>query len=73
MEISVQASKINFCTPKEDLTSPDDFSTFEVAIMDNQGEFVTKDFVPGGDNDVLGWQSRGDINTLMLLVQNTEV
>jgi len=72
MEISVQASKINYCTPKEDLTSPDDFSTFEVAIMDNQGEFVTKDFMPDANDGVLGWQGRGDINTLMLLVQSTK-
>ena len=34
------------------------------------GEFVTKDFLPGHDDDVLGWQERGQINALMLLVQN---
>ena len=44
----------------------------EQNLMDDQGEFVTKDFMPGADNDVLGWQDRGDINTLMLLVQSTK-
>jgi hypothetical protein len=73
MEISVQASKINYCTPKEDLTSPDDFSTFEVAVIDDRGELVTKKFVPDHYDDVLGWQDRGEINALMLLIQNTEV
>ena len=68
--ISVQASKMNYSTPKEDLTSSDDFVSFEVAMWDEDGEWVTKDFVPDHHDDVLGWQDRGEINALMLLVQS---
>ena len=68
--VSVIAGRMAYSTPREDKDSVDDFSSFEVAIMDDRGEFVTKDFVPDHDDDVLGWQSRGQINALMLLVQS---
>ena len=67
--ISVQASKGNYSTPKEDLTSSDQFSSFEVAIWGDDGEFITKNFT--GDDDVIGWQSRDEINTLMDKIQTT--
>jgi len=70
-EISVQAGSFNYSTPKEDLKSPDDFVSFEVAVFGPpNGDFVTKNFVPDLDDDVLGWQDRGQINALMLLIQN---
>ena len=70
--ISVQASQFNYSTPKEDLTSSDDFVSFEVAMWEEDGEWVTKDFVPDSEyyDDVLGWQDRGEINALILLIQN---
>ena len=67
--ISVQASKINYSTPREDLTSSDQFSSFEVAIWGEDGEFITKEFVPDAGDDVLGWQDRDEINTLMDKIQ----
>ena len=70
-EISVQAGPFNYSTPKEDLKSPDDFVSFEVAVFGPpNGDFVTKNFVPNHEEDVLGWQSRGQINALMLLIQS---
>lgn len=70
-EISVQAGSFNYSTPKKDLKSPDDFVSFEVAVYGPpNGDFVTKEFVPNHDDDVLGWQDRGQINALMLLIQN---
>jgi len=68
--ISVVAGKMAYSTPREDKDSVDDFSSFEVAVMDEFGEFVTKKFVPDHYDDVLGWQDRGQINALMLLVQS---
>ena len=68
--ISVQASQFNYSTPKEDLTSSDDFVSFEVAMWDKDGEWVTKEFVSDAGDDVLGWQDRDEINALMLLIQN---
>ena len=57
-------------TPKENLTSSDQFSSFEVAMWGEDGEWVTKEFVPDAGDDVLGWQDRGQINALMLLIQS---
>ena len=67
--ISVIAGGIAYSTPREDKDSPDDFSAFEVAIFAPDGDF-TREFFPDHIDDVLGWQSRGQINALMLLVQS---
>ena len=69
-EISVIAGEFAYSTPRENSTDPDFFSAFEVAIFNDEGALVTKDFLPGHDDDVLGWQSRGQINALMLLIQS---
>ena len=66
--ISVQASQFNYSTPKENLTSSDQFSSFEVAIWNEDGKFLTCNYI--GDDDVIGWQDRGEINALMLLIQD---
>ena len=72
-EISVQAGSLPYSTPREDLKSPDDFSSFEVAVFGPpNGDFTTKNFVPDAHDDVLGWQDRGQINALMLLIQSTK-
>jgi hypothetical protein len=68
--ISVIAGGFAYSTPREDKDSPDDFASFEVAIFNDEGEFVTSDFVLDLEDDVLGWQNRGQINALMLLVQS---
>ena len=69
-ELSVIAGEFAYSTPRENNTDPDFFSEFEIAIFNDDGEFVTKDFLPGHDDDVLGWQNRGQINALMLLIQS---
>jgi hypothetical protein len=68
--ISVQAGSFNYSTPKEALKSPDDFSAFEVAVFAPNDDWATKQFVPNHHDDVLGWQDRGQINALMLLIQS---
>jgi len=69
-EISVQAGSFNYSTPRENLKSPDDFTSFEIAVFGLNGDFVTKQFVPDAHDDVLGWQDRGQIEALMLLIQS---
>ena len=44
-------------------------ASFEVAVFAPDGDF-TREFFPDHIDDVLGWQSRGQINALMLLVQS---
>ena len=69
--ISVQAGSFAYSTPREDKDSPDDFASFEIAVFGPpNGDFVTKQFVPDLNDDVLGWQDRGQINALMLLIQS---
>ncbi len=68
--ISVIAGKMAYSTPREDNDSPDDFSAFEVAVFAPDGDWATKQFVPNHNDEVLGWQSRGQINALMLLIQS---
>ena len=68
--LSVVAGASAYSTPREFNLDPDFFSSFEIAIFNSDGDFVTKDFVPDAEDDVLGWQDRGQINALMLLIQS---
>ena len=68
--ISVVAGRMAYSTPREEKDSPDDFASFEVAVFAPNGDWATKQFVPDLDDDVLGWQERGQINALMLLIQS---
>lgn len=67
--ISVQAGGGNYSTPRDNLTSSDDFVSFEVAIWDEDGEWITKEFAPDNNDDVIGWQNRIDISILMVSIQ----
>ena len=64
-EISIVAGPGKYSSPKDEGDSPDDFSSFEVAIFNPQGDWATKDFFPDHNDDVIGWQSREDINNLI--------
>ncbi len=68
--ISVIAGGLAYSMPRENNPDPDFFSDFEVAIFAPDGEFTREFFPEDTHDDVLGWQDRGEINTLMLLVQN---
>ena len=69
-EISVIAGEFAYSTPREQNPDPDFFSAFEVAIFNDKGEFVTQDFFQDIEDDVMGWQTRVDINTIMMVVQS---
>ena len=68
--ISVVAGKTAYSTPREDNTDPDHFSKFEVAVFAPDGDFTREFFPEDTHDDVLGWQERGQINALMLLIQS---
>ena len=57
IEFSVVAGPTLYSLPKDKGDSPDDFDKFEVAVFDKDGNWV--------DDDVIGWQSRKDINKLI--------
>ena len=56
IELSVVAGPGMYSLPKDAGNSPDGFDKFEVAVIDQDGKFV---------GDVIGWQSREDINKLI--------
>ncbi len=68
--LSVIAGGIAYSTPREDKDSPDDFEAFEVAVFSPDGDFTREFFPEDHSDDVLGWQVRGQINALMLLIQS---
>ena len=63
--ISVIAGRMAYSTPREDKDSSDDFSSFEVAVFAPDGEFTREFFPEDHIDDVLGWQSRKDINSII--------
>ena len=68
--ISVIAGGLAYSTPREEKDSPDDFEAFEVAVFAPDGEFTREFFPENHSDDVMGWQSRADINTILLQIQN---
>ena len=69
-ELSVIAGEFAYSTPRKNNTDPDFFSDFEVAVFNDEGEFTREFFSEDHNDDVLGWQDRGQINALMLLIQS---
>ena len=64
IELSVVAGSGMYSSPRDAGDSPDNFNAFEVAVFDAAGNFIT-DFPNSDTNDVLGWQSRSDIDALI--------
>jgi len=58
------SSKIGDATPH-----PDKFASFEVAVLDKGGKFVTQKFT-NEDNEVIGWQSREDIDNIISKIED---
>ena len=69
-ELSVIAGELAYSEPRENNSDPNHFLAFEIAIFNDKGDFATKDILLGHDDDVKGWQTRADINTIMMLIQS---
>lgn len=69
--LSVQCGESNYCTPREDLSGPEDYDTFEIAIWEAAGDRVwcTQRFTDT-DDDVLGWVSRKKIEEIIENILN---
>tara|TARA_R110000822_G_scaffold15462_10_gene53440 strand:- start:236 stop:526 length:291 start_codon:yes stop_codon:yes gene_type:complete len=66
-EISVAAGKMPYSTPREDLGDPELFSSFEIAIINPNGDFATREVLQI-DDDVVGWIGRGDIDNIIEMI-----
>ena len=70
--LSVQAGIGIYSTPREDHSSADDYSSFELAIWNENNEFITQDIVPKANDwggEVAGWQSRENIDEIISLIK----
>ena len=68
--LSVVAGGMAYSTPRADIKDPEHFSAFEIAVFAPDGEFTREFFPEDHSDDVMGWQSRADINTILLQIQN---
>ena len=66
--LSVMAGSGMYSTPRENLSSADEFSAFEIAIFNSNGGWATRDFFPNCGDDVMGWQSREEINSIIEMI-----
>jgi hypothetical protein len=69
--ISVQAGSGVYSTPRENHLSADDYSSFEIAMWDEKGEWITQDIVPNPNgDDVAGWVSRENIDEIISIIES---
>lgn len=68
--LSVIAGAGFYSSPRENLTTPNEFTEFEVAVFDERGNFVTNGFIEDINDDVIGWQTREDINNIIEIILN---
>ena len=66
IQLSVVAGPGLYSLPREAGESPNDFSKFEVALFDTEGEFI---LIGDLQEQVLGWQDKEDINNLIIKYQ----
>ena len=62
--LSVQAGSFVYSNPREDLLDSSQYSSFEVAIFDNEGRFITERFIKEAD-EVSGWTPKETIEELL--------
>ena len=67
--LSVQAGIGNYSTPREDHSSADNYSSFEIAMWDKDGDWITQDIVPGHNDDVVGYVSRENIDEIISFIK----
>ena len=67
--VSLLAGSGFYSAPRENLNDPDSFEEFEVAVFAPNGNFVTQEFFPDIHDDVIGWQTREEINELIERVE----
>jgi hypothetical protein len=66
--ISIQASENHYCYPKENLESEDDYVSFEVAITDSDGDWITQKYIDDANESIAGWEARDGIEDAMQLI-----
>ena len=65
MILSIVAGEFAYSSPRADFGEPEQFESFEIAIIDKDGDFVTREHLAVEHNDVLGWVSREQIEEII--------
>lgn len=69
--LSVQCGKFVYSNPREDKPSENMFSSFEVAILGKDGDFVTEKFIDDSEvGGVAGWVTKDTINQVINQLTN---
>jgi hypothetical protein len=69
--LSVQCGKFVYSSPREDASVTTSFSSFEVAVIDSDGDFVTEKFIDDSEEGgVAGWVTRDTINQVINQLTN---
>ena len=71
MSLSVVAGQYFYSDPRSDV-APNGYSRFEVAIFDKDGEWATQKVLGNLCDDVLGWQTRNEIDSIIKEMYNYE-
>jgi hypothetical protein len=64
-ELSVVAGESMYCSPRTNLPSPHDYESYEIAVFNSDGEFCTQEFCDDASDDVIGWQTVEEIESVM--------
>jgi hypothetical protein len=64
MSLSVVAGQYFYSDPRSDV-APNGYSRFEVAIFDKDGEWATQKVLGNLGDNVLGWQTRNEIDSII--------
>ena len=67
--LSVICGSGAYSNPRENKDTEKEFSSFEVAILNKDKEFITKQVIPTSVDDVLGWLGRKEIDVLMAILE----
>ena len=71
MSLSVVAGQYSYSDPRSDV-APNGYSRFEVAIFDKDGEWATQKVLGNLGDNVLGWQTRNEIDSIIKEMYNYE-
>ena len=67
--LSVVCGEFAYCTPRLNLPSPLNYNSYEIALFDPAGDFVTQQVLGTEGDDVLGWLSVDEINEKISIIE----
>tara|TARA_B100000900_G_scaffold347796_1_gene313144 strand:+ start:244 stop:558 length:315 start_codon:yes stop_codon:yes gene_type:complete len=69
VRMSIVCGDFAYCTPKLTLKNVEEYSSFEVALLDSTNEFCTKKIIPEAEDDVIGWASPKNIEEIISKIE----